>query len=670
MFLKHPRDSSGVAAVPIKRASTSDAPLADRIHARHQRLLARLVARQNHSPDPSQPETNTDTDTDTETQTESKHSPVIFAASGPIGQGINYDADLGYLISVSLGTPSQQFNVILDTGSANFWVTGTGCNPTSPAGNVFDPTKSSSFNQVPNGNSITVSFGSGTLSGYLAQDTFTGVGASVSPQSVVVANQLDSNLVSMMTSGATKWDGVWGLAFPGLTTATTSGIRQVPPFWNMRSSFANASFAIWLDAIGTSSSSGGGGGGEFVVGGCNPNHFMGTMQCLQVLPPTLSAQPDHWRVLMSAITLGSSSITIPSGSNFAILDSGAPVIGLPQAIYTSVWSSLSSITGGQSRIDCGIASSLPDLTFSLGSQNATFTLKGSDYVYPSGGSCVVGLLNNGNFATVVLGDTFLRKFYSVYDSTNLQIGLATSAQGSALAAGATAAACSCGSVGTGQAPSANTLSSSVIGGGTNAIKLGSVYMNLYLFIGIIVGSVLLLIGIIVGVVLYSRRGKRRRPVGPRTPMPLPPGKGQRGGNGNGNGNGNLDRSNSRGNNANLSRNNSRGNNTNLDRSNSNNNGNNGRPKYPPNGSSGSNGASRPGVNRPVESRSRASPSPHRQERPSARSPSAGSRQPLNRSNSGRSQNGPDRSQGSNNGGNRGRNDYPQTRRDNGQGGRR
>ena len=47
---------------------------------------------------------------------------------------------------VSVGTPPQPFHVILDTGSANFWVYGSECSsPACKAHTVFDSSRSSTF---------------------------------------------------------------------------------------------------------------------------------------------------------------------------------------------------------------------------------------------------------------------------------------------------------------------------------------------------------------------------------------------------------------------------------------------------------------------------------------------------------------------------------------------
>lgn len=87
--------------------------------------------------------------------------------------------------------------MILDTGSSDLWFAGTSCLGCSGQIPVFDPSASSSFQGGTNGTSnapgntalgspIEIQYGSGTVSGLIAEDTVTMGGFTVQNQKIGV----------------------------------------------------------------------------------------------------------------------------------------------------------------------------------------------------------------------------------------------------------------------------------------------------------------------------------------------------------------------------------------------------------------------------------------------------------------------------------------------------
>ena len=81
---------------------------------------------------------------------------------------------------------------------------------------------------------------------------------------------------------------------------------------------------------------------------------------------------------------------------------------------------------GQYTIECDKRDSLPKLTFTLTGHN--FTIGPYDYILEVQGSCISSFMGmdfpGGPLA--ILGDAFLRRWYSVYDLGANTIGLAKS----------------------------------------------------------------------------------------------------------------------------------------------------------------------------------------------------------------------------------------------------
>ncbi|KAI9193745.1 aspartic peptidase domain-containing protein [Polychytrium aggregatum] len=352
--------------------------------------------------------------------------------------------DMSYLANIQLGTPGQGFLVVLDTGSANLWVLSS---QTGRAGPTFDQSKSSTFSLPSGGSGVSIQYGTGSLQGNIGEDTFSTSGITITNQDFVVGTSADSVLQSQMNTG-TAWDGIWGLGFPALAFASASGVRPVPPYSNMISQGAvqSSTFAFWLDTTGPT----GTGSGEFVLGGCNSAYYTGSVNCVPVVPS--SNGYDQWRVALGGITLGGQAVS--TGSANAILDTGTSLIGLPTSIASSVFSILGvhPDSSGTVSVSCSTVSSLPTIQFQIG--GTSYSLAGADYIYrdQTGSYCYIGFVDLGGYPDVILGDTFLRKFYSIYDMSQNQVGLAVSAGGAAPGGSLSNSACGCGSQGTGAAP--------------------------------------------------------------------------------------------------------------------------------------------------------------------------------------------------------------------------
>lgn len=136
------------------------------------------------------------------------------SASIPI---IDEQNDSSYSGQITLGTPPQTFQVILDTGSSDLWVITTSCTSCTSDETPFDASKSSSY--AASNSQLTINYGSGSVKGTVAEDTVSCGGFTVPKQEFLAATTIVANLLAPGVSG------IMGLGFQTLSSL------QVSPFW-------------------------------------------------------------------------------------------------------------------------------------------------------------------------------------------------------------------------------------------------------------------------------------------------------------------------------------------------------------------------------------------------------------------------------------------------------
>ncbi|TKA61654.1 hypothetical protein B0A49_10581 [Cryomyces minteri] len=136
----------------------------------------------------------------------------------------------------------------------------------------------------------------------------------------------------------------------------------------------------------------------------------------------------YWEVDLDAITFGDATAELDNTG--VILDTGTSLIALPSTLAELLNKEIGAKKGynGQYTVECDKRDSLPDLTLTLTGYN--FTIGPYDYILEVQGSCISSFFGMdfpeqaGPLA--ILGDAFLRKWYSVYDLGTNSVGLARS----------------------------------------------------------------------------------------------------------------------------------------------------------------------------------------------------------------------------------------------------
>ncbi|KAL2751965.1 hypothetical protein ACRALDRAFT_1066410 [Sodiomyces alcalophilus JCM 7366] len=311
-----------------------------------------------------------------------------------------------YFSEITIGTPPQTFKVILDTGSSNLWVPSEKC--TSIAcylHNKYDSSSSSTYKA--NGSSFEITYGSGSLSGFVSQDTMTIGDIKIEKQDFAEATKEPG-----LAFAFGRFDGILGLGYD-----TISVNKIVPPFYNMlnQNAIDEPVFAFYLSDTNVE-----GDESEATFGGVNKDHYEGDITYIPL------RRKAYWEVDIDSISLGDETAELDNTG--AILDTGTSLTVLPSSLAEMLNYEIGAKKGwnGQWTIDCSKRDELPDITFALSGYN--YSISAHDYILEVSGSCISTFqgmdIPEPAGPLIILGDAFLRRWYSVYDLGRGAVGLA------------------------------------------------------------------------------------------------------------------------------------------------------------------------------------------------------------------------------------------------------
>lgn len=322
---------------------------------------------------------------------------------------INY-LDMEYFGTISIGSPPQNFTVIFDTGSSNLWVPSVYC--TSPACKTharFNPSQSNTYSVL--GSHFSIQYGTGSLSGIIGADQ-------VYVEGLVVASQQFGESVTEpgQTFVNAEFDGILGLGYPSLAVGGVT-----PVFDNM---MAQNLVDIPMFSVYMSSDPEGGAGSELIFGGYDHSHFLGNLNWVPI------TKQGYWQIALDAIQVGGAVMFCSEGCQ-AIVDTGTSLItGPPDKIKQLQKAIGAEPMDGEYAVECANLNVMPDVTFTI--NGVSYTLQPTVYT-------LVDFVDGMEFCSSgfqgldihppagplwILGDVFIRQFYSVFDRGNNRVGLA------------------------------------------------------------------------------------------------------------------------------------------------------------------------------------------------------------------------------------------------------
>ncbi|KAG8451071.1 hypothetical protein GDO86_003379 [Hymenochirus boettgeri] len=312
-----------------------------------------------------------------------------------------------YYGQISVGTPPQNFMVLFDTGSSNLWVASTYCQSQACQNHpLFNPSQSSTY--TSNNQQFSMSYGSGSLTGVFGYDTVTVQGISITNQELGLSiNEPGTNFVYA------SFEGIFGMAYPALSAGGATTPMQGMLQQNL---LTQPIFSVYLSSQ----------SGEVIFGGVDPNLYSGQIYWAPV------SQELYWQIAIDEFSINGQATGWCSQGCQAMVDTGTALLTVPQQYMGTFLQSLGAQQNqyGEFIVDCNSVQSLPPISFTI--NGVQFPIPPSAYILQNNGYCSVGvevtyLPSQNGQPFWILGDVFLRQYYSVFDMVNNRIGFAQAA---------------------------------------------------------------------------------------------------------------------------------------------------------------------------------------------------------------------------------------------------
>lgn len=280
---------------------------------------------------------------------------------------------------------------------------------------IYDSSKSSTFKDQ-SGSSWTISYGDGsTASGTVGTDNVTIGGLTIENQAVELAQQLSTQFAQ--GSG----DGLLGLAWGSINTVTPTPVQT--PVENMISQQdipqTSELFTAHLSSYKDASASD---GTSFYTFGYIDTQASNGQQ--PTYTPVDNSQ-GFWQFASASASVNGQTIT--RSSNTAIADTGTTLAlvddNTVKQIYAAIpGSKYDSTQQGYTFPTNTTTDNLPTVTFAVGDQQ--FAVHKEDLAFADAGNGMTygGIQSRGTMTFDILGDTFLKGIYAVFDQGNTQFG--------------------------------------------------------------------------------------------------------------------------------------------------------------------------------------------------------------------------------------------------------
>jgi hypothetical protein len=317
-------------------------------------------------------------------------------------------ANAQYFGVVKIGNPPQEFQVIFDTGSSNLWVPKVGCtrcgNPFFGKKSKYDEDASSSYKE--DGSDFEIMYGSGSVKGYFSLDDV------LLADDIVINEQKFAEVTDAGGLGIAyslgKFDGILGMGF------TSISVGNVPTVFENAIKQNKVDQPIFAFYLGDNEP------GELTFGGYDASKFEGELKYVKLDEAT------YWQISLDAISSG--DYHKEAGEKItAIVDSGTSLITGPKKEVAKLAAAVGAKANimGEYTIDCSKVDDIPEIVFTIGGTD--YAIPGPKTVIQAQGTCLFAFMGM-DFPPPgpqwILGDVFMREYYTVFNYLDKTIGFA------------------------------------------------------------------------------------------------------------------------------------------------------------------------------------------------------------------------------------------------------
>ncbi|CCU77433.1 unnamed protein product [Blumeria hordei] len=329
-----------------------------------------------------------------------------------------------YFFNVTIGNPPQSVRLHLDTGSSDLWVNTprsqicSGLAKPCRVGGSYEANSSTTYKYIASDFNISYVDGSGAQGDYVSDV-------------VAIGKTTLKNLQFGIGYKSSSPQGILGIGY-AINEVQVGRAKKRPyenlPMRMVSDGLINSNaYSLYLNDLDAST-------GNILFGGVDTAKYVGPLHTLPV--QKTGKMFSEFLITMTSLSIGDTPIA-KNQAHAVLLDSGSSLTYLPNEMVQLIYKRLGAkydARKGSAYVPCELAQSKEKLEFTF--SKPVITVDMSELVIPLFGSnglpisfsdrspvCLFGIAP-ADSGTSVLGDTFIRSAYLVYDLDNNEISIA------------------------------------------------------------------------------------------------------------------------------------------------------------------------------------------------------------------------------------------------------